>query len=74
MANFAESMERAILDVVTRRMSEITEEEIGAATARVRIRMSEEMDKLALSIMQTYELQNSAYHLIITVRKPEGAA
>lgn len=51
------------------RLDEIASEEIEAATARIRARIGEEVDRLALSLLAEYEVSSRTDRLVITVKK-----
>jgi hypothetical protein len=65
--NFVEIIKEAI----RKRTGEILEEEIKIAQDNIKRRLKEEADKLALTILDFYEISQNAHELIIRVRKDE---
>lgn len=64
----AKAIERAIRE----RISEVVDEEIAKAQTEVLHRMRGEVDKIALSLSNHYQLERSSQELVITVRKELG--
>ena len=71
-SSFAAQMEQSIQAAVQTRMREIVEEEMAKAIERVRRRIGEEADRLALSVMQHYSFADHGHRLVIEVRKPDA--
>ncbi|MDQ1185951.1 hypothetical protein [Agrobacterium larrymoorei] len=61
--------ERMLKEQFQRRLREISQEEIEAANKRVADRVKGELDKIALSVLQQYDIQAREGSLIITVKK-----
>jgi hypothetical protein len=67
--NVSFSIEQAISNAVRVRLAEIVAEEGERAADRVRQRVGEEVDSLALSVMSEYRLHERETGLVIEVRK-----
>ncbi|MGN8170474.1 hypothetical protein [Agrobacterium sp. 22117] len=61
--------ERMLKEQFQRRLREISQEEIEAANKRVADRVKGELDKIALSVLQQYDIQARECSLIVTVKK-----
>lgn len=55
-----------------KRLHEIAEEEIAAANKRVADRIKREIDIIALSVLQHYDVVMNHDHIVITVKKAIG--
>jgi hypothetical protein len=66
---FILSLQDAVRGAIIKRAGEIAEEEIAAASLRVRSRIDGEIDALALSVLGYYAVEETANHLKITVKK-----
>lgn len=60
---------QALHEIIKRRVQQIANEEAAAAAQRVTQRVNEELDLLALSVLQRYSIERRAEQLIITVHK-----
>lgn len=65
-------MTRMIGDEIRRRIDIVIEEEIQAAAKRIDSRMRAELDKIALSVLSRYSVEQNRDELIIRVVKPEA--
>ncbi|WP_421440677.1 hypothetical protein [Agrobacterium tumefaciens] len=55
-----------------KRLHEIADEEIAAANKRVADRIKREIDSIALSVLQDYDVYMNQDRLVITVKKAIG--
>jgi hypothetical protein len=63
-------MEEALRQEVRRRMQEIAQEELEEVKIKIINRIGQELDSLALGILDRYDVQRDARGLYITVSKP----
>ena len=69
IAPSSDMLMEALTRETKRRVAVVLEEEIAATVERVRKRLAEEADKLALGVLGYYEVGQDAHRLFITVKK-----
>lgn len=67
--NFGDQLEKVLSTTVRVRLTQIVREEADGACVRVRQRMADEIDGLALSVLKSYDLRQCEDRLVITVNR-----